>query len=148
HKDLKADYIIANPPFNDSDWSGELLRDDARWNVLGKKLIPPNGNANYAWVQHFAYHLSTNGMAAFVLADTSLSTVSSDESNIRTELINANLVDCIISLPSHLFSNTQIAACIWIISRKRANRKIRGEKDILFIDASRKGKLINRKNRI
>lgn len=144
HKDLKVDFIIANPPFNDSDWSGQVLKKDGRWQFG----IPPISNANFAWVQHFTYHLSTNGVAAFVLADTSLSTVSSDEANIRKGLVNSNLVDCIISLPSHLFSNTQIAACIWLISRKRSNTKLRGEKDVLFIDASRKGKLINRKNRI
>jgi type I restriction enzyme M protein len=144
HKDLKVDFIIANPPFNDGDWSGQLLKKDGRWQFG----IPPVSNANFAWVQHFTYHFSTNGVAAFVLADTSLSTVSSDEANIRKGLINSNLVDCIISLPSHLFSNTQIAACIWLISRKRSNTKLRGEKDVLFIDASRKGKLINRKNRI
>lgn len=143
HKDLKVEFIIANPPFNDGDWSGQLLRTDGRWQYG----IPPVSNANFAWVQHFTYHLSANGVAAFVLADTSLSTVANDEANIRKELIDANLVDCIVSLPSHLFSNTQIAACIWIISRKRSSANLQGEKNVLFIDASRKGKLVNRKNR-
>jgi len=144
HKDLKVDYIIANPPFNDSDWSGQLLRKDGRW-MFG---TPPILNANFAWVQHFTYHLSTNGTAGFVLADTSLSTASKDESSIRKGLIESNLVDCIISLPSHLFSNTQIAACIWIISRGRLKANSLRKNNILFIDASRKGKLINRKKRV
>ncbi len=142
HKDVKVDYIIANPPFNDDDWSGQLLRTDARW----EHGVPPTGNANYAWIQHFLFHLNQKGSAAFVLADTSLSIASSDEADIRKNLVMNNLVDCIISLPSHLFSNTQIAACIWILSRKRQSKDLKN--DILFIDASRKGKLIERKNRI
>jgi type I restriction enzyme M protein len=144
HKDLKVDFIIANPPFNDGDWSGQLLKKDGRW----KFGVPPVSNANFAWVQHFTYHLSTTGTAAFVLADTSLSTMSAEEANIRKGLIESNLIDCIVSLPSHLFSNTQIAACIWFISRKRSNDKLNPEKEVLFIDSSRKGKLIKRKNRI
>lgn len=144
HKDLKADYIIANPPFNDSDWSGELLRDDARWSVMGQKLIPPPGNANYAWIQHFLYHLSPTGMAGFVLAKGSLTTQSSGEGDIRQAMIHKDLVDCIVNLPTKLFLNTQIPACLWFVRRNKQKRK--GE--ILFIDARNMGELINRKNRI
>jgi len=144
HKDLKADFIIANPPFNDGDWSGQLLKNDGRW----KYGIPPASNANFAWIQHFIYHLSTNGIAGFILADTTLSANSKEEALIRKEIIKSNLVDCIISLPSHLFSNTQIAACIWIISKMRSNANYDRKREVLFIDASRNGKLINRRNKI
>ena len=143
HKDLKADYIIANPPFNDSDWSGELLKDDGRWNVLGEKLIPPAGNANYAWIQHFLYHLSPTGMAGFVLSKGSLTTNTSGEGEIRKALIENDLVDCIVNLPTKLFLNTQIPACLWFLRRNKTLRK--GE--ILFIDARNHGHLVNRKNR-
>ncbi len=143
HKDLKADYVIANPPFNDSDWSGDLLRDDARWNILGKKLPPPPGNANYAWIQHFLYHLSPTGMAGFVLSKGSLTTNTTGEGDIRKALIENDLVDCIVNLPTKLFLNTQIPACLWFLHRNKTRRK--GE--ILFIDARNHGYLINRKNR-
>lgn len=152
HKDLKADYIIANPPFNDSDWSGELLRDDARWKILGEKLTPPTGNANYAWIQHFLYHLAPTGQAGFVLSKGSLTTNTTGEGDIRKALIENGLVDCIVNLPTKLFLNTQIPACLWFLSR---NRKGNGsalhlrnrENEILFIDARNMGFLINRKNR-
>jgi len=143
HKDLKADYIIANPPFNDSDWSGELLRDDARWSVLGEKLIPPTGNANYAWIQHFLYHLSPTGQAGFVLSKGALTTNTTGEGDIRKALIENGLVDCIVNLPTKLFLNTQIPACLWFLSRGKANRR----NEILFIDARNMGYLVNRKNR-
>ena len=104
HKDLKADFVIANPPFNDSDWSGELLRNDGRW----KYGAPPAGNANYAWIQHFLYHLSPTGSAGFVLAKGSLTSKTSGEGDIRKSLIEARLVDCIVNLPAKLFLNTQI----------------------------------------
>jgi len=143
HKDLKADYIIANPPFNDSDWSGELLRDDARWKVLGEKLTPPTGNANYAWIQHFIYHLAPNGQAGFVLSKGSLTTNTTGEGDIRKALIENDLVECIVNLPTKLFLNTQIPACLWFLKKNKELRK--GE--ILFIDARNKGVLINRKNR-
>jgi type I restriction enzyme M protein len=143
HKDLKADYVIANPPFNDSDWSGDLLRDDARWSILGKKLPPPPGNANYAWIQHFLYHLSPTGMAGFVLSKGSLTTNTTGEGDIRKALIENDLVDCIVNLPTKLFLNTQIPACLWFLRRNKTQRK--GE--ILFIDARNHGYLINRKNR-
>lgn len=148
HKDLKADYIIANPPFNDSDWSGELLRDDARWKVLGEQLTPPAGNANYAWIQHFLYHLAPTGQAGFVLSKGSLTTNTTGEGEIRKALIEKGLVDCIVNLPTKLFLNTQIPACLWFLSRNKTNGNFRKrENEILFIDARNMGFLINRKNR-
>ncbi|MBX3293880.1 MAG: SAM-dependent DNA methyltransferase [Acidobacteria bacterium] len=143
HKDLKADFVIANPPFNVSDWSGELLRDDARWKVLGKNLPPPVNNANYAWIQHFLFHLAPNGVAGFVLAKGSLTSKTNNEGEIRRALIEADLVDCIVNLPAKLFLNTQIPACLWFLRRNKQHRK--GE--ILFIDARNLGYLINRRNR-
>lgn len=140
HKDLKADFVIANPPFNDSDWSGDLLRKDSRW----KYGIPPSGNANYAWIQHFLYHLSPRGIAGFVLAKGSLTSKTSGEGDIRKALIDAGLVDCIVNLPEKLFLNTQIPACLWFLNRKKpANRK----NEILFIDARNEGHLINRRTK-
>ncbi len=139
HKDLKADFILANPPFNISDWGAELLKDDVRW----KYGIPPSGNANFAWVQHFIHHLSSRGAAGFVLANGSMSSQSSGEGDIRKRVIEADLVDAIVALPSQLFFNTGIPACLWFISRDRANRK--GE--VLFIDAREQGEMINRRNR-
>jgi type I restriction enzyme M protein len=144
HKDLKADYVIANPPFNDSDWSGEHLKKDGRW----KYGVPPAGNANYAWIQHFLYHLSPSGLAGFVLAKGSLTSKSSGEGDIRKELIEARLVDCIVNLPAKLFLNTQIPACLWFLSRNKANGRFRNRTDeILFIDARNLGYLINRRTR-
>jgi type I restriction enzyme M protein len=155
HKDLKADYIIANPPFNDSDWSGELLRDDARWKVLGEKLTPPTGNANYAWIQHFMYHLAPTGQAGFVLSKGALTTNTTGEGDIRKALIEKGLVDCIVNLPTKLFLNTQIPACLWFLSRGKGVSQYapteqgfrKRENEILFIDARNMGFLINRKNR-
>ncbi|MDW7727058.1 MAG: class I SAM-dependent DNA methyltransferase [Candidatus Methanoperedens sp.] len=142
HKDLKADYVIANPPFNDSDWSGDLLRKDGRW----KYGVPPAGNANYAWIQQFIYHLSPSGLAGFVLAKGSLTSRSSGEGEIRKEVVDARLVDCIVNLPPKLFLNTQIPACLWFLSRNKANGKYRNRTDeILFIDARNLGHLINRR---
>lgn len=138
HKDVKADYIIANPPFNDSDWSGELLQKDARW-VYG---VPPAGNANYAWIQHFLYHTAPNGQAGFVLAKGSLTTKTSNEGEIRKALIENDLIDCIVNLPSKLFLNTQIPACLWFLRRNKQKRK----REILFIDARNLGFLKTRKN--
>ncbi len=144
HKDLKADYVIANPPFNDSDWSGDLLRKDGRWQYG----VPPAGNANYAWIQHFIYHLSPSGIAGFVLAKGSLTSKTSGEGNIRKELVEARLVDCIVNLPAKLFLNTQIPASLWFLSRNKANGKYRNRTDeILFIDARNMGYLINRRTR-
>ena len=144
HKDLKADFVIANPPFNDSDWSGDLLRKDGRW----KFGTPPAGNANYAWIQHFLYHLSPSGIAGFVLAKGSLTSKSSGEGDIRKSLIKARLVDCIVNLPAKLFLNTQIPACLWFLSRNKANGGYRTRTDeILFIDARNEGHLINRRTK-
>lgn len=139
HKDLKADFIIANPPFNDSDWSGELLQKDARW-TYG---TPPSGNANYAWIQHFLYHLSANGQAGFVLSKGSLTSNSSGEDVIRRALVDADLIDCIVNLPTKLFLNTQIPACLWFMKKNKQQRK--GQ--ILFVDARNMGFLINRRTR-
>ena len=148
HKDLKADYILANPPFNDSDWSGELLQNDARWKVLGEKLVPPAGNANYAWIMHFLYHLAPTGQAGFVLSKGSLTTQTNNEGEIRKALIEKRLVDCIVNLPTKLFLNTQIPACLWFLSRNKTNGGYRDRKDeILFIDARNLGFLVNRRNR-
>ena len=142
HKDLKADYVIANPPFNDSDWSGDLLRKDGRW----KYGVPPAGNANYAWIQHFIYHLAPSGIAGFVLAKGSLTSKSSGEGEIRKSLVEDRLVDCIVNLPPKLFLNTQIPASLWFLSRNKANGKYRNRTDeILFIDARNMGHLINRR---
>lgn len=144
HKDLKADFIIANPPFNVSDWSGELLRTDGRWQFGA----PPAGNANYAWIQHFLYHLSPTGIAGFVLAKGSLTSKSSGEGDIRRALIEARLVDCIVNLPAKLFLNTQIPACLWFIRRDKASGGQRKRADeILFIDARNEGVLINRRTK-
>jgi type I restriction enzyme M protein len=144
HKDLKADYVIANPPFNDSDWSGDLLRKDGRW----QHGVPPTGNANYAWIQHFLYHLNPGGQAGFVLAKGALTSKSSGEGDIRKALVEARLVDCIVNLPAKLFLNTQIPACLWFLSRNKTNGKFRNRADeILFIDARNLGHLINRRTK-
>lgn len=145
HKDLKSDYIIANPPFNVSDWSGDLLRKDGRWQYG----TPPEGNANYAWIQHFIYHLSPSGQAGFVLAKGSLTSESSGEGEIRKNLIDKGLIDCIVNLPGKLFLNTQIPASLWFLGRNRSNGKYRDRsKEILFIDARSLGHLINRRTRV
>lgn len=148
HKDLKADFVLANPPFNDSDWSGELLQNDARWSVLGQKLVPPPGNANYAWIMHFVYHLAPTGVAGFVLSKGSLTSQTNNEGEIRKALIEKGLVDCIVNLPTKLFLNTQIPACLWFLSRNKDNGKFRTRaEEILFIDARNLGFLVNRRNR-
>jgi len=144
HKDLKADYIIANPPFNDSDWSGDLLRDDARWQYG----TPPVGNANFAWMQHFLYHLAPAGTAGIVLAKGSLTSKTSNEGEIRKNMLEADLVDCIVNLPPKLFLNTQIPACLWFLTRDKDNGKFRNRKnEVLFIDARNLGYLINRRTK-
>ncbi|MCK0507477.1 type I restriction-modification system subunit M [Aromatoleum anaerobium] len=143
HKDLKADFIIANPPFNVSDWSGELLRKDGRWQYG----VPPVGNANFAWLQHFAHHLAPNGKAGVVLARGALTSKSSGEGDIRRALIaDGNLIDCIVNLPAKLFLNTQIPAGLWFMNRARGNGHPR-KGEILFIDARNLGHLINRRTR-
>lgn len=144
HKDLKADFILANPPFNDSDWGGERLREDLRW----KYGVPPVGNANFAWVQHFVHHLSPNGIAGFVLANGSMSSNQSGEGEIRKAIIEADLVDCIIALPGQLFYTTQIPVCLWFLTRNKGNHKFRDRrKQTLFIDARKMGSLIDRVHR-
>jgi len=144
HKDLKADYVIANPPFNDSDWNSDLLCKDGRW----KYGVPPTGNANYAWIQHLLYHLSPSGQTGFVLVKGSLTSKSSGEGEIRKELVEVRLVDCIVNLPPKLFLNTQIPVSLWFLSKNKANGKFRNRTDkILFIDARNRGYLINRRTR-
>lgn len=139
HKDLKADFIIANPPFNVSDWGGERLREDARW----KYGIPPKGNANFAWVQHMIYHLAPNGTLGLVLANGSMSSNTSGEGDIRKSLVENDLIDCMIALPSQLFYNTMIPACLWFIRREKGKRS----NQILFIDARKMGEMVTRRNR-
>ncbi|MEY4210145.1 MAG: hypothetical protein RLZ92_524 [Pseudomonadota bacterium] len=142
HQDVKADYIIANPPFNVSDWSGDLLRSDGRWQYGA----PPVGNANFAWLQHFIYHLAPTGKAGVVLAKGALTSKSSGEGEIRKSLIaDGNLIDCIVNLPAKLFLNTQIPASLWFMNRGRNNSQRKNE--ILFIDARNLGHLINRRSR-
>lgn len=144
HKDLKADYVIANPPFNDSDWSGDLLRNDGRWQY-GQ---PPTGNANYAWIQHFLYHLSPSGRTGFVLSKGALTSKTSGEGDIRKALVDAKVIDCIVNLPAKLFLNTQIPACLWFLTRNKANADLQDRtNEILFIDARDLGHLINRRTR-
>lgn len=144
HKDLKADFILANPPFNDSDWGGDRLRDDVRW----KYGVPPTGNANYAWIQNFIHHLSPTGIAGFVMANGALSSNTSNEGTIRENLIKAGLVDCIVALPDKLFYTTQIPASLWFVSRDRYDHKFRNRHDeVLFIDARKMGRMTDRRHR-
>ena len=138
HPDLKADFILANPPFNISDWGGERLADDQRWQYG----TPPKGNANFAWVQHIVHHLAPTGTAGFVLANGSMSSGQSGEGDIRKNLIEADLVDCMVALPGQLFYSTQIPACLWFLAR---NRRRRGE--VLFIDARNLGRMVDRTHR-
>ena len=143
-KDQKVDYIMANPPFNDSDWNGEILRDDVRW----KYGTPPIGNANFAWVQNFIYHLSPTGIAGFVLSNGSMSSNTSNEGEIRKKIIQEDLIDCMVSLPSQLFYNTMIPACLWFVSRDKKNHKFRDRRsNVLFIDAQNMGKMIDRRHK-
>jgi len=144
HKDLKADFILANPPFNDSDWKGELLRDDARW----KYGVPPVNNANFAWVQHFIHYLAPRGIVGFVLANGSMSSNTSNEGEIRKNIVEADLVDCMVALPSQLFYNTMIPACLWFIARDKQNSKFKDRRgEVLFIDARNLGVMVDRRHR-
>jgi type I restriction enzyme M protein len=145
HRSLKADYILANPPFNISDWGGSKLTDDVRW----KYGTPPEGNANYAWLQHMVYHLAPNGVAGIVLANGSLSSNTSNEGEIRKNLINADLVDCIVALPDKLFYSTGIPVSLWILNRnKKEHDGFRNrEHEILFMDARNLGELVDRRHR-
>ena len=144
HKDLKADFILANPPFNDSDWNGQLLQEDVRW----KFGVPPKNNANFAWVQHFIHHLNPTGVAGFVLANGSMSSNTSNEGEIRKNIINADIVDCMVALPSQLFYNTMIPACLWFVTRDKKDHSFRDRRgQILFIDARDMGVMIDRRHR-
>ena len=145
HPDLKADYVLANPPFNSSDWRGELLRDDRRWQ-FGPP--PPPGNANFAWVQHFIYHLAPHGLAGFVLANGSMSSNTSGEGEIRQAIVDADLVDCMVALPGQLFYSTQIPVCLWFLARDKQNHRFRDRRGhVLFIDARKLGSLVDRTHR-
>ena len=144
HKDLKADFILANPPFNMSDWGGERLSEDVRWKY-GK---PPVGNANFAWVQHMIHHLAPNGIAGFVLANGSMSANTSGEGEIRKAIIEADLIDCMLALPGQLFYSTQIPACLWFLTRNKKNGKFRNRSgQTLFIDTRKLGHLADRTHR-
>jgi len=166
HKTLKTDFLLANPPFNDSDWGGDRLREDVRW----KYGVPPTGNANFAWVQHFIHHLAPAGIAGFVLANGSMSSNQSGEGDIRKNIIEADLVDCMIALPGQLFYGTQIPACLWFIVRDKSGRLSPGAArhplpvgeggrrpgegcfrdrrgETLFIDARQMGSMVDRTHR-
>jgi type I restriction enzyme M protein len=158
HPDLKADFILANPPFNISDWGGELLRNDPRWQFGA----PPVGNANYAWIQHFIHHLAYpngrgGGVAGFVMANGSLSSNSGGEGEIRKKIIEADLVDCIVAMPAQLFLTTGIPVCLWFLTRDKSGKKLRGgggkggrdrRGQTLFIDARKMGRMETRVLRV
>jgi len=141
-KDLRADFILANPPFNISDWGGDRLREDARW----KYGVPPVGNANFAWLQHIIHHLAPKGIAGVVLANGSMSSSQSGEGSIRRAMVEADMVDCMIALPGQLFYSTQIPACLWFLARNKHPghgwRDRRGE--VFFIDARKLGHMVDR----
>src|SRR5260370_1061925 len=144
HRILKADYVFAKPPFNDSDWRGELLKNDKRW-AYG---VPPAGNANFAWVQHFIYHLAPTGLAGFVLANGSMSADQSSEGEIRKAIIEADLVDCMVALPGQLFYSTQIPVCLWFLARTKKNGRFHNRRaETLFIDARKLGTMVDRVHR-
>ena len=144
HPDLKADYVLANPPFNDRDWRGELLKTDKRW-LYG---VPPAGNANFAWVQHFISHLAPTGLAGFVLANGSMSSNQSGEGEIRKAIIEADLLDCMVALLGQLFYATQIPVCLWFLARYKKNGRFRDRRgETLFIDARKMGVLRDRVHR-
>ena len=144
HPDLKADFILANPPFNVKDWGGDRLADDQRWQYG----TPPKGNANFAWVQHIVHHLAPSGTAGFVLANGSMSSNQSGEGEIRRNLVEADLVDCMVALPGQLFYSTQIPACLWFLARDRTGGKLRDRRgEVLFIDARELGSMVDRTHR-
>ncbi len=143
-KDVRADFVLANPPFNVSDWGGDQLRDDVRW----RYGIPPVGNANFAWVQHFVHHLAPTGTAGFVMANGSMSSNQSGEGEIRKAMIEADLVDCMVALPGQLFYSTQIPVCLWFLARDRQNGRFRDRRgETLFIDARSLGTMVDRIHR-
>lgn len=140
--DLRADYILANPPFNDKDWKADQLQDDVRWNYG-----VPKGNANFAWVQHFIHHLGPSGVAGFVLSNASMSAGGQD-GKIRSKIVEEDLVDCMVALPSQLFYNTGIPACLWFLARDKSNNKFRSRNgETLFIDARKMGVMVDRAHR-
>jgi len=144
HKDLKVDYVMANPPFNISDWGGEQLQDSHLW----RYGVPPVGNANYAWLQLFLNKLSPTGTAGIVLANGSMTSNAGTENEIRKKMIEEGVVDCMVALPTQLFFNTQIPACLWFLARDRKNHKFRDRRnEILFIDARKIGHMTSRKNK-
>lgn len=153
HPDLRADFVIANPPFNVSQWHGETLRDDVRWKGYG---APPVGNANYAWILHFLHHLSERGTAGFVMANGSMSSMTGGEGEIRERLVRGDRVDCMVALPGQLFYSTQIPVCLWFLTKDKGPRKRghgapdlrdrRGE--VLFIDARRMGRMNTRVHKV
>ncbi len=144
HPDLKADYILANPPFNVSNWGGDRLREDKRW----KYGVPPASNANFAWVQHMVHHLAPTGIAGFVLANGSMSSNQSGEGEIRKNLLEADLVDCMVALPGQLFYSTPISACLWFVARGRQNGRLRDRRgEMLLIDARKIGEMVDRTHR-
>ncbi|MEO8059979.1 MAG: class I SAM-dependent DNA methyltransferase [Burkholderiales bacterium] len=154
HPDLKADYILANPPFNISDWSGKLLAEDVRW----RYGAPPTGNANYAWIQHFIHHLAPpngrgGGVAGFVMANGSLSSGSGGEGEIRQRIVEADLVECIVALPAQLFLTTGIPACLWFLTRDKTGRNLKNggrnrQGETLFVDARKLGTMQTRTLRV
>lgn len=144
HTDQKMDFVLVNPPFNVSDWNGEQMRNDNRW----KYGVPPMGNANYAWLQHFFHKLSPTGTAGIVLANGSMNSNSGGEGDIRRNMIEDGIVDCMVALPTQLFYNTMIPACLWFLARNKTNHKFRDRSnEILFIDARKLGSMVNRRNR-
>lgn len=140
HPDLKADFILANPPFNISDWGGNLLAEDKRWQYG----LPPTGNANFAWIQHMLHHLTPTERAGFVLANGSMSSGQSGEGDIRRALVEADLVECMVALPPQLFFNTQIPACLWFLARSKSKQR---QEQVLFVDARGLGTMVDRTRR-
>jgi type I restriction enzyme M protein len=148
HPDLRADFVLANPPFNDSDWA--RLADDPRW----RYGVPPAGNANFAWVQHIVHHLAPQGIAGFVLANGSMGSRQSGEGEIRSALVEDDLVDCMVALPPQLFYGTAIPACLWFLARDKSGKPTRGGRELrdrrgetLFVDARKLGKMVTRTHR-
>lgn len=143
-RDKRFDFILANPPFNTSDWGGERLREDARW----KYGLPSAGNANYAWLQHILWHMAPNGTAGVVLANGSMSSMQSGEDSIRRAMVEGDVVDCMIALPGQLFYSTQIPACLWFLARNKGNHGFRARNgEVLFIDARKLGHMVDRTRR-
>ena len=147
HPDLRADFVIANPPFNIDEWGGENHREDPRW----KYGTPPTGNANFAWIQHMLHHLAPTGTMATVLANGSLTSKTSGEGEIRKALVEADLVECIVVLPEKLFYSTGIPVCIWFLTKDKTDRAVKSERpqrkrsgEVLFIDARKLGKMVTK----